>query len=473
MSRDELEQRILDRLKEAVFEKDQELKEHKDEKQVREATKEALAQMTALDNADVEKLYQLIKQEEYAREEARSAARKKRIQIVVAILGLVGMVGAYFAYQHFKPKPVYFTFSQTFDNPDSTAFLDVAEVKFDRRIEGGSYVYQVYMDDWCYWNGGPKLSLPESYTITANSRWRKGANGSYGIALIRKSEDHMSFLLSKPDKAGVSVYEDDEYSVSDWDSKIFDPEVDNHQQRIVVNQGRYQYFVNEKLIREGEMPDMEFTYVGFRSCDIQTVAFDDITIKNNRTGEILLEEDFENPSEELESAWRAYRNFKYDFRREETGYVMEIDNDGYCNRADAFLPEVRRDKFWELSADATWLTGDGNTDFGILVLNTKGEALQLLLRNDGNAIFKYVGDDFDIKEESGRIKTPAVSTGEETHHLVMRNRGGRLEFWIDGRKIHAQDIPVGYASNVEKIGMIVCSEQKSVFDNITYRELPE
>ncbi len=50
--------------------------------------------------------------------------------------------------------------------------------------------------------------------------------------------------------------------------------------RVRVQKGRFEYWVNDKLVFSDLMPDMPIKKVGIRVCGRQTVAFDHLMVKS-------------------------------------------------------------------------------------------------------------------------------------------------------------------------------------------------
>ncbi|WP_291728655.1 hypothetical protein [Bernardetia sp.] len=461
-----LEERILERLKKQVFDKDQELKSHQNDASVRDATKEALAEMTSLEKEDVEKIYQKIRQEEIEKSTQEKLARqanKKRLYITVFVFFIIG---ASVAYYFLRPAPVLFSFIEDFETGQSV-FINEEDFKYKKSIENGEFVYENNIDEWCYWNSSPKITFPKNYTVEAKSNWKNGSYGTYGINLVNNNDNFMVFSLTKEGKTNVSVRHYDKYTDNDWNYKIFTDKSDTHTQRIEVRDGKYNYFIDDKFVRKGNLAPFSFYYVGFRLCDRQTVGFERISVRNDDTGEYILQESFENPTSEMLSNWDVENKFNYNFSTQNGKFVMSHQEEEYCHRSDAFLPDIREDENWELSADVTWKEGESK-DFGILFISTYGEMGQFMISNTGKVVFKIVGQDNKITYSSNYTPSGFVSKGEDTYHLVIKHLGeGKLSFFVNDRKVLTDYVSF---KKVEKIGMITCGEQVVEFDNVKYEE---
>ena len=462
----DLEKRILERLKKQVFDRDEELKSHQDDKSVREATKEALAEMTALEKEDVEKIYQQIRREELAKDAQEKQIRQaNKTRMYIAFM-LVFVIGASLAYYFLRPAPVLFSYSEDFETEQSI-FIDEEDFKYKKSIENGELIYENNIDEWCYWNSSPKITLPKNYTVEAKSNWKSGSYGTYGINLVNNNDNFMIFSLSKEGKTNVAVRHYDKYTDNDWNYNIFKDKANTHIQRIEVRDGKYSYFIDDKFVRKGNLAPFAFYYVGCRLCDRQTVGFEEISVKNDDTGEYILQESFENVTDEKISDWDIESKSNYKFSTQEGKFIMSNQKEDDCSRSQAFLPDIREDEKWELSADVTWKEGETN-DFGILFTSGDREIGEFMITNTGKAIFKIIGQDNTTTYSSEYAPSGFVSKGKETYHLSIKSLGNKkLEFFVNDRKVLAE---TKRFSKIEKIGMTVCGEQVVEFDNVKYEE---
>ncbi|WP_338767662.1 hypothetical protein WAF17_06270 [Bernardetia sp. ABR2-2B] len=464
--KEELEKQILEKLKKQVFDKDEELKSHQNDKSVRDATKEALADMTALDKEDVQNLYQKIAAEEYAKYEREQLSKKTRRNTLYLIVFVFGLISVSVAYYFFRPKPVLFSYTEDFET-ESSIFVDEESYNYKKTIEDGALIYESNIDEWCYWNSSPVIEFPDNYTIIAKSNWKIGSYAMYGINLIYDNDNYMNFSLSKEGKANVSVRDNAKYTDNNWNYKVFTDKSNAHTQRIEVNAGQYEYYIDNKFVRKGRLAPFEFNYVGFRLCDHQTIAFEEISIKNNDTGEYIVQESFENPTPSTFSDWDVDSKFSYTFLNKNGKFVMNHNEEEYCHRTEAFLPTVREDEKWELSADVTWKEGQPK-DFGILFISGDGEIGELMITNAGKAIFKVVGQDNKVAYETNYAPTGFVSKGNDTHRLSIKSLGNKkLEFFVNDKKVLKEKM---LFYKIEKIGLITCGTQIVEFDNVKYEE---
>lgn len=463
---EELEKRILEELKKQVFEKDEELKSHQNDESVREATKEALADMTSLEKNDVDQLYQKIKKEEYANFEREQLAQKTKRNTIYLVLFALGLISVSVAYYFLRPAPVLFSYTEDFES-ESSIFVKEENFEYKKNIENGEFIYETNIDAWCYKNTSPVLTFPKNYTITARSNWKSGSYAMYGITLVNNNENNMTFALTKEGKANVSVRHYNKYTDNDWDYKIFTDKSNAHTQRIEVKNGQYEYYIDDKFVRKGELAPFAFFYVGFRVCDFQRIGFEEISVKNNDTGEYIIQESFENPSSQTLSDWDVENKFNYVFEPKDGKFVMNHNQEDFCNRTEAFLPTIREDEKWELSADATWKEG-GQKDFGILFISGDGEVGEFMITSTGKAVFKLVGQDNKVTYETNYAPTGFVSKGKETYRLSIKSLGNKkLEFFVNDKKVLQEK---KLFSKIEKIGLITCGEQTVEFDNVKYEE---
>ncbi len=463
---EELEKRILEELKKQVFEKDEELKSHQNDKSVRDATKEALAEMTSLEQEDVDKLYQKIRREEFekaAREELSKKTKRNTLYLVIFALGLISVSVAYY---FLRPAPVLFSYTEDFET-ESSIFANEESYTYKKSIENGEFIYETDIDEWCYWNSSPKIEFPKNYTVIAKSNWKSGSYDMYGITLVNNNENHMTFALSKEGKTNVAIRHNNKYTDNDWNYNIFTDKSNAHTHRIDVKAGQYEYYVDDKFVRQGKLAPFDFYYVGFRLCDHQSVGFEEITVRNTDTGELILQESFDNPTATTLSDWDVATESKYNFEKKEGKFVMAHDESDLCHRTEAFLPTVREDEKWELSADVTWKEGQPK-DFGILFISGDKEVGEFMMTNEGKAAFKVVGQDFKVTYQTNYASTGFVSKGQETYRMTIKSLGDKqLEFFVNDKKVLQEKM---LFSKIEKIGLITCGKQTVEFDNIKYEE---
>ncbi|WP_338815643.1 hypothetical protein V9L05_21625 (plasmid) [Bernardetia sp. Wsw4-3y2] len=467
--KEELEKRILEQLKKQVFDKDEQLKSHQDDTSVREATKEALAEMTSLEKEDVEKIYQKIKRDELekiAREQLSKKTKRNTFYLIVFALGLISISVAYYLFRPKPVEPVLFSYTEDFET-ESSIFVNEESYNYKKNIENGEFIYESNIDEWCYWNSSPVIKFPENYTITTKSNWKSGSYAMYGINLINNNENYMIFSLSKEGKANVSVRYYDKFTDNDWNYKVFTDKSNAHIQRIEVKAGNYEYYIDDKFIRKGKLAPFQFNYIGFRLCDHQTIGFEEISIKNDDTGEYILIESFENPTTTTFSDWDVDSKFSYTFENKEGKFIMNHNEEEFCHRTEAFLPTVRQDKKWELSTDVTWKEGQPK-DFGVLFISGNGEIGEFMITNAGKAVFKLVGQDNKVTYATKYVPTGFVSKGKETYRLSIKSLGNKqLEFFVNDKKVLKEEM---LFSKIEKIGLITCGTQIVEFDNVKYEE---
>ncbi len=165
--------------------------------------------------------------------------------------------------------------------------------------------------------------------------------------------------------------------------------------------------------------------------------------------------------------WQVTTESKYNFERKNGKFVMTHEQTDFCHRTEAFLPIIREDEKWELSADVTWKEGQPK-DFGILFISEYKEIGEFMINNEGKAIFKVVNQDNKITHETNYVSTGFVSKGKQTYRLSIKAvQKNKLEFFVNDRKVLTEDMSF---SKIEKIGLITCGKQRVEFDNVKYEE---
>lgn len=170
--------KILELLRKRVIEEDRQL----ENLAYREATKEALSEMTSLSDAEVEKIYLQVKLEVEEHE-------KKRIKIIIRAAALTLVVGliTFFTVSFFL-RPTLKFIDKFDDNKNNWSFTDAFESAF--YLENGSFIIESKKEDLQIEHIKHDLIFPKNYILETEIRKESGEDNNFGIYI---AEDHTNF----------------------------------------------------------------------------------------------------------------------------------------------------------------------------------------------------------------------------------------------------------------------------------------
>lgn len=460
-----LEKKILEEIKRRVLEKDKELSQQQEKKAVSEATKEALADMTVLSRNEVEDIAKSVRQEM-----TKKAEKQKRILIIVAIVvAIVGYQG-YKAIMN-KDKPAQYTeISNNSYTPFSGTPVSVFVEKFNnnkngwdiyndfeqkRYFENNEYIIETNESGYCYWDF-VEFDLPKSYTVEVTSRWLRGKFKDYGVIFQQEAGEYFVFQLRADGFASISAHKDDEWVLNqNWMEGFGNKDGSAvNTQKIVVNGNNFEYYVNDKLFKKSNLYNLNIRYIGVRVCDVQKVAFQNIVVKDNTTGDILMNEDFKNPHEEWEkrndlTKKSEIKNNKLFF----TGYT-----DGYCYWTSTNTPINQKS---EITLKSYWQNGE-MANFGLMVIQNDDNYFACEVRNDGSSrLVKCKDSEYtDIRDY---VNTGIDFDKNTKIEQIVQIDDGVIKYYLNQQFIGKSNIN---DMNPKEIGVRICGRQTVAYDEI-------
>lgn len=451
------EAKILDRLRKKVIEKDMQLQQQEREKKfdVRETTKEVLAEMTVLDRREVDEIENQIREEVRIERERRN----KNIQraLTVLLVTVIGF-GIYFSIQshNFKNK---FRLVETFS--DNKNNWDVFESYTNHRyIENGNLYFTTGNEDWNYWVL-QKISLPSQYTVEAKSTWLKGKFDEYGIVLFVSGDNYASFQLHGDGTArAIRKQGEDSWPIQDnYKSGMGlqgDGETSNLQ-RVEVNGNRFRYFVNDQLVSENTITEFPADKIGFLVGGEQSIAFDYLTVKQgNRT---LFNEDFSDN----EKHWEMKKDFEKLSYLQDNTYVFQNNSEDYCHWTD--IPVKIRGNY-EVRAEHSWQKGELQ-DYGIMLMQDDTHYFAFEVRNDGSA--RYIQSENDEYPYIGDyIPARKLYHSKQKNEQKVLIKGNKFIYFLNDQKIAESDLK---NLKLNSIGLRVCGRQTVAFNQISVQPM--
>lgn len=155
------------------------------------------------------------------------------------------------------------------------------KLKTRRYFENDQYIYQTHKKNRCFFTG-IDMRLTDNYEVQLKSIWQKGEQENYGLVLARDFNQFLAFQLQNKGYASYAWYVNHKYEKESQIIKAGRPgdgKIANIH-RVRVQNGRFEYWVNNKLVFSDLMPDMPIKKVGVRVCGRQTVAFDHLMVKS-------------------------------------------------------------------------------------------------------------------------------------------------------------------------------------------------
>lgn len=446
-----LEQKILDEIKNRVLQRDHELSRQKEDSEIRDATKEALAEMTALDRTEVDEIAKQV-----AEEMLKKQRKRKRWIIFIAII--VVIVAAILLLNKPAPKKI---FTETFDNNQKGwAVFDAFEYR--RYFENGSYIIETNENDWCYWDY-IGIDLPDKYSVELTTTWQKGKFGDYGFSLLFDNSNYYAFRISADGTASYGKIVDKEWEITDtWKKGLTNPgdgKISNTQ-TLKVDNADFEYYVNNTLFREGTFDAFSPEYIGLRVCDKQKVAFNSLKIADEtKGGALILNETFKNE----ENGWTPKEKFTKKSRFENGKYILTGNTEDYCYWSDLAVEDMGED--FDIRLKTIWLSGE-LSDYGFMIMYSADDYFGFELRNDGKARYlrSYNGEYTDI----GDYKNCGIeSDGQIAVQQFVKVRDHRFEYYVNEKLIATGELN---PYRMTAIAVRVCGRQTIAFDHLTIEE---
>lgn len=443
-----LEDKILEEIRKRVLEVDKELNKRKEEKSIREATKDALAEMTSLSRDEVENIAKKV------RNDVLEKRKKRRIWIAIVIICLF-IVGLIEILPALKPK---YRFVEHFDDNHNgwDIFNDFA---YDRKINDGKYFIETTKDKWCYWDYIP-IALPESYTIELRSIWQSGTYNDFGLGLFQDNDNYLAFRLGADGTVSYGEIFNDEWVVTDtWKHNMANKNKEPNIQQVIVESNILTYNVNGQEYRKANISRYNLSEIGLRVCDKQKVAFDNLRVMDNKTGELILDEPFDNSA----NGWTEKRKINKESHFENGKYVFSCDVEDYCYYSS--IPIDFQGENYDVSMKSTWQNGE-TANFGIMLIENDEDFFSFQINNKGEArvVKRYNGKYTYI----GNYKaTGFESNGENSVEQRIEVRNDEVKYYIGTTLIDKRSISY---FRLQELGVRVCGRQTVAFDEIVLSE---
>jgi len=249
-----------------------------------------------------------------------------------------------------------------FDNEDFKWNTE-KPLKQKRTINTGNFVFETGTKDWCYWEN-ININLPENYEISLKSKWVKGAYSPYGVTLTDKNANFISFEVVGKKKGQYNIWHDNVYAISPNLKSGFPSTTDESLQLVSVRGEDFEYTINNKIAFTEKIALISKpTQIGIRVCNVQTVEFSELQVKNSDTGEIILKDNF-NPKL---TKFTEETELEYETATKAEGYYFEGMTTDWCNWAYKYVSLSGDCEFF---LTAKWLEGE-DAGFGLSIYETE------------------------------------------------------------------------------------------------------
>ncbi len=171
-------------------------------------------------------------------------------------------------------------FEDDFSNPDERWETD-KDYEMDSYFQDGQFILDSNDENGnCHW-ANSSVQVTENCELILSSVWHEGELDTYGFMVMNDDDNYYSFELKNDGNARLVERKYGAYDyVQTYLTTSF--ESDGYKtidQKLVVENGKFSYFVNDVLIEEYE-PEISFpANLGLRICGKQKVAFEHLDIK--------------------------------------------------------------------------------------------------------------------------------------------------------------------------------------------------
>lgn len=446
------EEKILEEIRKRVLDFESQNQEKEDLESLRKAHLQALDEMSSLSQEEILRLSFQVRKEF----EAKEARRKRLIVLCFAILIIISGIWL----MRFVNKQNN-TFIETFDNNSKNWSL-YDDVKYERKIENGSYVFQTGNDGWCYWDAS-NVNFPDYFAVELTSVWERGEKKSeYGIGLYQDDANSICFSLFPDGEASFAQYQNDNWVIdNDWTGRIANSEGKENLQRVEIRRStnQFKYFVNEHLAKEETFLPIVLNKVGFRSCGVQKVAFKSLKVIDLNTNSTIFSDDFETIHK---GRWTLKKEIKAISEIKDGQYILEtneVDKCFYVAQYYTISPSQDVDIILRMKS----LQGI-TSDFGLTLLQDEVNFYTLDYQNNGKARYTlYEGDKYTI---TGAYKNTKIESSEQLPWVTMKVeiRSGKVRYYINETFVEAFSLRNDFL--ISKVGIRACDEQKVAFDEL-------
>ncbi|MCC5946266.1 MAG: hypothetical protein JJT94_15145 [Bernardetiaceae bacterium] len=473
MSKKSKEDKILEELRRRVFERDEELKKQQDTEDIRASTREALADMTALDNREVDNMYRQIAAEMHAKEQKK----QKQITIIAIAVLIIGAVAAWYALKPPPAKPLIVLLSEDFSNADSSIFPIIDKREYQRRVIDGAYEFTTFdkKQDWCYWKSinRKSIKIPNDFVFEGLAEVKGERAGMFGFMCVQDNDHFYSLVLNDKNRAGTSYRKDKKWISNDWTSgslPISQGASEIYRWRIEVAGRQMTWAVNGEKISTISLPQgFSINHIAMRNCQGASVLFDDLSIKD-KAGNVIFKEDFSNP-DEVYSAFNDIDEVFLRIKPKDSVLVFnKNEGDNTCESIYTMLPNT--DKFyknWQVSVKAQWIESkDKKFHFGLALVTTDAKTYQIFLNPDGESIYRALSTS-QSTFTSPTKRTNYTSDGKKAFTLTLRIEGNEILGLVENQVILKRTLPDDTVFSEAQL--VVCNTQIVHFDDFEVRNL--
>ncbi|MFP4582309.1 MAG: hypothetical protein ACLFN9_02905 [Desulfococcaceae bacterium] len=445
------EERILAEIRRRVLAKDATLQNRLETDQTRAATREALADMTALSREEVDQIADEV------RKEAKKRQSRRRVLGALVFLALAGVLGSWLTDRLNPPPDV--SLEEPFDS-DANGWIVGDEFTHRFTIADGAYRLESRRDNWCFWDD-ISLTLPEPAVVEVDAVWERGKFEQFGLMLMEPGENQLVFQLRGDGAASFGRKAADQWITNIGWSEGFSPESGNaHRLRVEIGDGQWKYFANGKLFREGALDGFETQELGLRICGEQIVSFTGLRVVDPGRAQPVLEEGFSDAG----AGWSPQSDIKRRQRLQNGAYVYTTYQEDVCHWT-AIRTPLEGD--FEAELVSAWRSGE-TANYGFQLVESTERFLAFALRNDGKAQFaRFENDEFTVISPLRPAGRPGDGTVENRQTVQVRD--GRFEYFVNDKSLgggRADDM------NFRMIGVRVCGRQTVAFEHLSVRPLP-
>jgi hypothetical protein len=448
------QKKIQDEIRRRVLEKDQELLQKKNEAEWQNVNLDVLADMTALSRAEVDSIANEVQQE--------WSHRRKRTRVlrVLVTLGMVIILLVILFNTLLAPEP--FSFTETFDTNEAR-WDEFRGYTKRTLIEEGAFIFENGTENWNYWSYQP-VDLPQSYRVELASRWLRGKFAPYGIILLQDNENYTVFQVNGDGDGSYLIVRGGEYVTNpDWTDRVTKPAQEETPliQRVDVQNQEYTYYIDDTYFHKGTLDSLHIQKVGMFVGELQTVAFDQITIwelENGEPGSVIWEDSFEDNTKE----WLISSKYERHGWIEKGAYVFEGNTSDTCYWAatTSQLPTA-----FEMWVESTWKRGELSW-YGFQIFGNETDYYAMELRNDGQArLLKSVAGEYVYYGTT--VNTSAVSLGDRTVTQSISIESDQLIYYVGDQMVDT--VPFEF-STITQIALRVCGQQTIHFEALSIQE---
>ena len=443
-----LEEKILNEIRHRVLKKDRELEAHKEEKEIRDANFEVLAEMTSLSRTEVDDIGKSVRDEFLTLQKLK----QKRI-FIIALLVVVFSFIAFMVVISNRPPEIIIIEEPFDENINDWDIYDDFEYK--RYFLNSSYIFDTNVDGWCYWDD-TRLDFPENYDVELTSTWKNGEYNGYGFSLLNDDAEYFAFALKANGSVSYGKVLNGKWIIdAAWQLGKANSVEANYLnvQKLEVRAGNFIYTVNGNHVFEKTI-DIPVHYFGLRSCGEQKVAFQHVKIINSDTKEIIFEDNFDSPN----GNWRPREKVTKKSSFTDGNFIFSTDKNR-CYWASAEGLEIDNES--TITLKSRWLTGE-KADYGLLLLLNKENYISCELQNDGAARL-VVSEDEEYTYIGNYQKTGFESTGNNRLTQRVEIKENVVYYYLNDKFVQKCNLPF----NLRYVGLRVCETQSVSFEHLT------